>query len=104
MYWDSEMFKRKTKTRKALEEGKHEKKDYKKLALEIVKNPEQYATDPHKIGVINDYKKLIIKQCGQFDEKIWEQIYTSLVVGDPKKRTLRAITVAIGTKRRNNKE
>lgn len=102
MYWDTEMFKRSTRRRKQLEEDREETpKDYKALTLEMCKHPENYTNNAHKIKIINSYKKAIIKHCGQFDDKMWRRMYESLVAGDPKLRTLRAIMTMVVSGRGN---
>lgn len=98
MYWDTEMFKRSTKTRRELEKQDDKPKDYKALALDICKHPENYTDSKQRISVINAYKKMIIKHCGQFDKDDWKKMYESLMAGDAKKRTLRAIEMRIGSK------
>lgn len=103
MYWDTEMFKRTSKRRKQLEEDEEDKKDYKALVLDMCRCPEKYATNPHKIKVIKDYRKEIIKLCGQFSDKHWRMMYEALVAGDAKKRTLRALIINIGSERRKGK-
>ena len=103
MYWDTEMFKRSSKRRKQLEDGEEDKKDYKALVLDMCRCPEKYATNPHKIKVIKDYRKEIIKLCGQFSDKHWRMMYEALVAGDAKKRTLRALIINIGSERRKGK-
>lgn len=99
MYWDTEMFRRKTKTRRRLEEGTVDNKDYKALVLEIFKHPENHTSNEHAQKVIRSYKREIIKQGGQLLEKEWKLVYEALCAGDPKKRTLRAILVQIGCRK-----
>lgn len=102
MYWDTEMFRRSSKTRKQLEE-KQEKKDYKKLTLEMLKNPTNYTQNPHSLKVFDAYKKMVVKQMGQFDEKMWKKMYEALVAGDPKLRTARAIMTMTYSGREKNR-
>lgn len=100
MYWDTEMFRRSSRARKQLEETQ-EKKDYKKLSLEMLRNPTNYTQNPHSLKVYEAYKKVVIKHIGQFDEKMWKRIYEALVAGDPKLRSLRAICTMVVAGRGN---
>ena len=95
MYWDSEMFHRSTRRRRQLEDNQNDQKDYKALTLDMCKHPERYTANAHKMKTINSYKKTILKYCGQLTEKQWRSMYEALVAGDPKLRTLRAITTSI---------
>ena len=99
MYWDTEMFKRSTKTRRELEKNDENPKDYKALVLDMCKRPEAYTNSKQKIKTIEAYKTAIIKFCGKFDEPIWKKMYEALMAGDAKQRTLRAIIIAINSKK-----
>lgn len=85
MYWDTEMFGRTSKKRKELEKDT-EKKDYKKLVFEILKDPNAEHPD-----LVKKLKNHIVKSFVFIDESDWKNIYQVLLTGDPKGRTYRAI-------------
>lgn len=99
MYWDTEMFKRTTRTRKELEKQDDKPKDYKALLLDVLRNPTKYTDSEGRIKVINDYKKVILKHCGQLEPDEWKKLYEAIMAGDTKKRTLRAIEMRIGSRK-----
>lgn len=103
MYWDTEMFKRSSRRRRQLQGDYEETKNYKALVLDMIRNPEKYATNENKLKIIKDYRKTILKLCGQVSDAHWRQMYEALVAGDAKKRTLRAIMVNVGSERRKGK-
>ena len=96
LYWDTEMFGRSTRRRRELESDE-EKKDYKALALEMIKDP-----NAKHMNVVKNLKPLIITNPHNIDESDWKAIYTTLLVGDPKDRTCRAIMNSIFSKRYKN--
>lgn len=87
MYWDSEMFGRTTRTRSEIED----KKDYKKLCYEILRNPSDRFDTPKKRYIFSQYKKQFLKWEFAFDDKLYKRFYEGLITGDPKSRTIRAI-------------
>lgn len=89
MYWDTEMFGRSTGKRKQLEEGQ-EQKDYKKIAIEIMRNPN--AEHPE---VVKKLKPHIAKASFFINNSDWKMIYQVLCTGDPKGRQCRAIVQKI---------
>lgn len=85
LYWDTEMFGKRTKKRKELEKDE-DKKDYKALVMELLRE------DPPKHpNVVKMLKGPLIKYATYFDEKCWRSAYKALEVGDPKGRTCRAL-------------
>lgn len=99
LYWDSEMFKRSSKRRKQIEKDEETPKDYKALVLDICRNPDKYANSKKKKAVILQYKKMILKSCGYMSEGVWKRAYEALIAGDPKLRTLRALSTQLGSDR-----
>ena len=87
MYWDTEMFGRNTKTRKKLES---EKKDYKKLTYELLSNIDSLETE-NKRYIARIYKRLLVTRSGLITEKTFKDIYESIIKGDPKQRSVRAV-------------
>lgn len=91
LYWDSEMFGRSTKNRRELED----RKDYKKLCYEILRNPGELVDTPHKRTLFENYKKRFIQWEWCFTEKMYKTFYEGISVGDPKERKLRALLNSI---------
>jgi predicted phosphoadenosine phosphosulfate sulfurtransferase len=96
LYWDSEMFGRKTSRRKKLEGETG--KDYKALVKDMLfTRPEHYFTTPHKLTVARQYRKMLIKLDNHARPTDYRKIHEALTAGDPKMRTLRAIYQDIST-------
>ena len=87
LYWDSEMFGRTTRTRAQMEE----KKDYKKLCLELLRNPGDRFDTKSKRKTFETYRRQFVKWEFAFDKKLYKRFYDGLMAGDPKGRTIRAI-------------
>lgn len=94
LYWDTEMFGRSTSTRRKLEKDE-EKKDYKALVLDMIKNPEN-TKDPK---LIHNFKNLILRTDYLIIDQDYKKIYECILRGDPKRRTFRAITTDIMSRR-----
>lgn len=84
MYWDTEMFGRTTTNRRKLEEGL-EQKDYRKLAMNIIRSEH-----PEHPEIIKALKPYLVK-APSIDNSDWKMIYQVLLTGDPKSRQCRAI-------------
>lgn len=96
LYWDSEMFGRKSNKRKELEG--EDTKDYKALVREMLfTDPARYFTTKHKRHVANQYRKMFIKMDGLARPRDYRKMHDALTAGDPKLRTLRAIYQDIST-------
>jgi predicted phosphoadenosine phosphosulfate sulfurtransferase len=91
LYWDSEMFRRSSKSRKNMET----EKDYKAEVFKLLNNPRK--NFPTKTGLHNAQRiiQLLIKYGPIIEKKEYRTIYDCLVGGDPKQRTLRAIITTI---------
>lgn len=87
LYWDSEMFGRTTKTRREIED----KKDYKKLCHELLRNPGSRFDTESKRKLFYEYKNLFLRWEYTFDDKLYKRFYESILAGDPKKRSYRGI-------------
>ena len=96
LYWDSEMFGRRSRNRKELE-GKEPEKDYKAELLKLFGNKEVFDT-PHKMDVARRYRNLFIKVSLFADQDDYKAIYEGLISGDPKLRNCRALYQKIFTK------
>jgi predicted phosphoadenosine phosphosulfate sulfurtransferase len=90
LYWDSEMFGRRSRARSRAESGEPAK-NYKSLLLDIFSNIPKYFDTPSKRQLAQDYRRLFIK-IGLFaTSKDYQQMYEALMKGDPKRRSLRAL-------------
>ena len=90
MYWDSEMFGRRTKNRKKLE-GAGEDKDYKSLLIAMFADMEGNFTTPSKLNVAKRYRMFFMQISSFGDQRDFREIYDGLVRGDPKLRTYRSL-------------
>lgn len=94
LYWDTELYRRSSRQRRETEKGK----DYKALVKHMLfENPDKYFTTELTRKVADRYRKLVIKMDGMARERDYRKIYDALVAGDPKLRTLRAISVDIAS-------
>ncbi len=91
LYWDSEMFRHSSKTRKALEDPK----DYKAEVFKLLNNPKKNFVTKGAMENARRIVQLLIKYGTIIETKVYRQIYDSLTGGDPKQRTLRAIITVI---------
>ena len=94
LYWDSEMFKRSTKKRTALEG--ESLKDYKELVRQMLfVEPDKYFTNDGTRAVAREYRKFYIKNSAVMTPRHWRMMHDALKAGDPKKRSLRALYVTV---------
>lgn len=96
LYWDSEMFGRRSKTRRKIESTESDK-DYKALLLEMFNNMPKYFTTPLKMKIAKAYRALFLKASLVATEKDYKRIYEALIRGDPKMRSLRALYQTVYT-------
>jgi predicted phosphoadenosine phosphosulfate sulfurtransferase len=91
LYWDSEMFRHSSRTRRALEDPK----DYKAEVYKLLSNPRK--NFPMKGSLENAQRmiQVLIKYGPIIEKKVYKLIYDCLVGGDPKRRTMRAIITTI---------
>ncbi|MDR2095737.1 MAG: phosphoadenosine phosphosulfate reductase family protein [Treponema sp.] len=94
LYWDSEMFRHSSRTRRELETPKDYKAEVFKLYQNHRKNFVMYSSLVNADNII----KLLIKYGPIIEDKFYKQIYDCLVAGDPKQRTLRGIISNINTR------
>ena len=90
LYWDSEMFGRRTKTRRR-NEGEGPPKDYKALLIEMFNDMPRYFNTEHKMKIAKAYKGLFLKSDLVATPKDYRKMYEALIRGDPKMRSLRAL-------------
>ena len=94
LYWDSEMFRRQSRTRRELEG--EDNRDYRELLKEILfKRFDEHFDTPNKRRVANGYRRLLINMERMAKPKDYKRTYDGLMSGDPKLRTLRAIYLTI---------
>ncbi|MCM1295984.1 MAG: phosphoadenosine phosphosulfate reductase family protein [Muribaculaceae bacterium] len=97
LYWDSEMFHRRTAKRRELEEDA-EAKDYKALCKDILfLNTSKYTIPADTFMSLRTYKNLFIKTYGWATNDHYKLLYEGLLSGDPKKRILRILWTEIMT-------
>jgi predicted phosphoadenosine phosphosulfate sulfurtransferase len=97
LYWDSEMFRRATRARRAQEADTP--RDYKQAVFRLIREyKERFATQ----GLLRNAKaicQLLLKYGIYFDDNsTWQKVYDCLVTGDPKQRTLRGLMVSISAR------
>jgi predicted phosphoadenosine phosphosulfate sulfurtransferase len=94
LYWDSELYRRSSKQRRETEK----QKDYKAIVKHMLfEDPERYFTTQLTRNVAKQYRKLIVKMDGMIRPRDYRKIHDALVAGDPKLRTLRAISMDISS-------
>ena len=96
LYWDTEMFGRSSKKRRELEEDE-DRKDYKALVNDFVRRPETY----QHAKMAPKVRNIIIRSTGLMRENDWKKLYQCIITGDPKNRTLRAISTSISARRKD---
>ena len=89
LYWDSEMFGRRSRNRRELEKG--EEKDYRALLIEIFNNISSYFSTDHQRYIANRYRNFFLQVSAFIDQKDCQMIYEALIRGDPKLRAYRAL-------------
>lgn len=90
LYWDSEMFKRSTRKRRALEGDS--KKDYKELLRRmLIVEPEKYFTNPSTKHTAEAYRRFFVKYSLFMRPQDFQRMHDALTAGDPKLRSLRAL-------------
>lgn len=96
LYWDTDMFRRSTKTNRKLSEGEEDNKDYKKMFIELVNHPERVFKNEHTLQICRQYRNAALKHSAILEMEDYKKLYNSLMAGDTKGRTLRAvITTAV---------
>lgn len=94
LYWDTELYRRSSKERRKNEAPR----DYKALVKKMLfEEPEKHFTTELTRHVAAQYRKLVIKYDGMARPRDYRKIHDALVGGDPKLRTLRAISMDIAS-------
>lgn len=91
LYFDSEMFRRSSGNRRKIEKNE-EKKDYKKLTIQLLSDINGNFDTELQRKVAQKYKYSMMKaiQYGA-SQAVFQKMYEGLVAGDPKLRTHRAV-------------
>lgn len=89
LYWDSEMFGRRSRNRRELETEKE--KDYKALLICMFNDFDNYFTTEHKKYVATRYRNFFLQISSFAEQKDYKMLYEGLISGDPKLRTFRAL-------------
>lgn len=82
LYFDSELYRRK--------KAKKDTTDYKAKVFELFEQPERFNT-PLQQSNFKMLKRFVLMHTSFLDNAAYKTIYQSLVAGDPKKRTMRAL-------------
>ena len=90
LYWDSEMFGRRSKNRKQIEKGEKQK-DYKAELIEMFSNMDKHFTTKHKLYVATRYRNFFLQVHTIVNQNDCREIYEGLISGDPKLRSFRAL-------------
>ena len=90
LYWDSEMFGRRSRKRKELE-GEDAQKDYKAELLLLFNDMDHNFPTKHKREVAKRYWYFFLKISPFATNDDFKSVYDGLVAGDPKTRNLRAL-------------
>jgi predicted phosphoadenosine phosphosulfate sulfurtransferase len=92
LYWDSEIYRRSSRTRRETEAPK----DYKAIVKQMLyAEPDKHFTTHSSQRVAEQYRRQLIRYDGMAQPKHYRKIYDALIAGDPKLRTLRAINTDI---------
>ena len=90
LYWDSEMFGRRSKKRKELE-GEERQRDYKAELLLLFSDMDGNFPTKHKKTVARSYRNLFLGISAIATAEDYRMMYESLIGGDPKLRNFRAL-------------
>jgi predicted phosphoadenosine phosphosulfate sulfurtransferase len=91
LYWDSEMFRHSSRTRRELEDTR----DYKTEVFKLLKNPKKHFVTKGSLENAQRMIQILVKYGPIIEKRVYKQIYDCLVGGDPKRRTMRAIITTI---------
>jgi len=91
LYWDSEMFKRQSRKRTMLEKDTEQINYKTKLYDLLFLNTQNYTIPPDTYKILNEWRRLVRNLSKYMSEKRFKQCYESILAGDPKRRSFRAI-------------
>ena len=94
LYWDSELYRRSSKSRRQGEAPR----DYKALVQKMLyEEPDKFFTTDLTRYVATRYRKLFAKTLGMARPRDYQKMHDALIGGDPKLRTMRAINMDIAS-------
>lgn len=96
LYWDSEMFGRSSRKRTVLETDEAPK-DYEALLKEVFSNLTKHFHSARALKTAVYYSRLYLKFKQTMTPDLMQRMYESLMAGDPKLRTYRALYVKCAT-------
>jgi len=91
LYWDSEMFRHSSRTRRNLEDPK----DYKAEVFRLLKDPQKHFVTKGSLENAQRMIQILVKYGPIIEKRVYKQIYDCLAGGDPKRRTMRSIITTI---------
>ena len=94
LYWDSELFKRQSRNRTALE-GESTKDYREELKRMLFAEFDQRFTNAGTQKVAREYKKFFIKYSDVMKDGEFKKMHDALIAGDPKLRSLRALYTSV---------
>ncbi|MBO6269390.1 MAG: hypothetical protein IJV30_02210 [Oscillospiraceae bacterium] len=95
LYWDSEMFKRRTRKRRELE-GNEPAKDYKAECRKMLfEENQKYFSIPSTRKTWNAYRTFYIRNSAVMTNEHFRIMHDAMLAGDPKLRSLRALYTTV---------
>ena len=91
LYWDSEMFSRQSRKRSKLE-AELQEQDYKSKLYDLLfLNTDKYTIPTDTLKTLTNWRRLVKNFNFVMTQKIFKRCYESILTGDPKGRSFRAI-------------
>ena len=101
LYWDSEMFKRRTRNRRELE-GIDPARDYRAECKKMIfEEPGKYFPIASMKRARHAYRSFYIKHSGVMTNEHFRIMHDAIIAGDPKLRTLRSLYTTVYTEYAN---
>lgn len=94
LYYDTEMFRRNTQSRRELEKDEAPK-DYRALLTEAFRNIERDYPTPHARKIAMDYRGAYLNFGSRMTANHLKRFYEALKAGDPKGRSLRGLIAVV---------
>jgi predicted phosphoadenosine phosphosulfate sulfurtransferase len=92
LYWNSEMFRRTSQTRKQIEEAGETAVNQKQRLIELLsKPPETLLRSKSSLAVLSSYRIMLLRFGGMMTEEHCKLACDALLSGDPKQRAKRAL-------------
>lgn len=92
LYWDTELYRRSSTQRRKADATK----DYRGIVMQMLfKEPDRHFTTDLTRHVAEQYRKTVVRLDGRARQKDYRKMRDALIAGDPKLRTLRAITMDV---------